>query len=394
MIILLFVLAALIMVAATLVLLSFKTQTTHTLDRQALLVAVHQQHLSEYTQHTNTIQNQALQDEAKKNLLLDTQEQTSKMSLGRIPWELVLFVIIASIATYSLTGSYSLVTHWQKAIQRLPELSPYLLNSEELEHQDKADLALALRTRLLAENDDYRGWWFLGQLLLDMQKPEQAKQSLEKAYQLNPSASIIWLPYAQALFLMGDYENAQPFIEQVLQQNPEHEQAQMLRGSLLWAQGNHEAATTIWTALYERLDPHSVQAQWLARLLAQNHAPSASSTTLFTVTIDTKTPANMTDNMQLVVFVKDPDLGPMPILAKRITNPVFPVTVQLTPENAVMQESVDWETTKHVQVSARLIPETNNDIRNRAGAWEASVNLKNAAQQTEPIFLFLYPVED
>ena len=92
---------------------------------------------------------------------------------------------------------------------------------------------------------------------------------------------------------------------------------------------------------------------------------------------------------QLVVFVKDPKLGNMPILAQQVKQPIFPIQVKLTAQDAVMRDMPDWNSVESLEISARFV--ASNDIRIKEGALEDTVRIVGANHK-EVIRLNLQPL--
>lgn len=367
-------------------------------DHQQLLVAVHNQQLLEHHKEqeraVGALEKTAVQNEAKKNLLNDaTTENTLKT--GRIPWEVAPVVFLVALSVYALTGGFQQYQHWQTAVQRLPYLSQFLLNTqdESLTWADHQDMLLGIRTKLSHDPHDYRGWWFLGRLYLDQGRAAQAVHAFSKGYDLNPQSTMIWLPYAQALALNNEAEKATEFVNKVLAADPQNTNAMLLLGSLLWEKGEQTNAIALWSQLYETLDPKTEQAQWLANLLEQSttqQSDTPSLDPLFHVQVAVAGEYSASaPHAQLVVFVKSARTGNMPILAQQIKQPQFPITVTLTEQDAVMQDIPDWNTVESLEISARLVAAS--DVRVKEGALEDTVTILGGSHK-EVIQLNLQPL--
>lgn len=348
--------------------------------------------------------------ELQRSLLDDIPdvEQTARggKSLIWIPGVVVLVVV--SLGLYYKLGSWQEVSRWQDASSRLGELSNRILveRDAQVTEQDLLDFTLALRTRLKAEPNDYRGWLLLGRLALDGNDPEMASEALERAYTLAPQKSLVAVPYAQALMMTGDEAQADALLQAAIAQDPDNIEARSVYAFMALQKEDFQTALTRWQLmlpLMEKGTPRYVmversmeyaRAQLKQRGIEVTNAGAASEPDVagqqfavkegeFPIHITLAAGIQLPEDAHLFVFAVVPNGPPMPIAVKRIAGPTLPVTLSLGDGDAMMEGS-KLATYPELQFKARL--SRGGNVMNKEGAFEGvSVPVKTADIPTAPI---------
>ncbi|MGL6006421.1 c-type cytochrome biogenesis protein CcmI [Aeromonas sobria] len=348
--------------------------------------------------------------ELQRSLLDDIPdvEQTARggKSLIWIPGVVVLVVV--SLGLYYKLGSWQEVSRWQDASSRLGELSNRILveRDAQVTEQDLLDFTLALRTRLKAEPNDYRGWLLLGRMALDGNDPEMASEALERAYTLAPQKSLVAVPYAQALMMTGDEAQADALLQAAIAQDPDNIEARSVYAFMALQKEDFQTALTRWQLmlpLMEKGTPRYVmversmeyaRAQLKQRGIEVTNAGAASEPDVagqqfavkegeFPIHITLAAGIQLPEDAHLFVFAVVPNGPPMPIAVKRIAGPALPVTLSLGDGDAMMEGS-KLAAYPELQFKARL--SRGGNVMNKEGAFEGvSVPVKTADIPTAPI---------
>ncbi|ATG73231.1 c-type cytochrome biogenesis protein CcmI [Zobellella denitrificans] len=320
---------------------------------------------------------EAAERELQKSLL-DDMVQEPKLSTGRSPllWlPAVLMVIAISYGAYWQLGAHREVAQWQQASERLGELSRRMLveQDESLTEQDVRELMLGLRTRLHRDGDDFRGWLLLGRLALEMRDGETARESLEKAMNLSGDMQSVAVPYAEALAMTGETLRAEGLIEAVLEQNPDNLEAWSVFAFMALQQDDFATAAERWKAMLARMSPDNPRYAMIERSVAfaEQRLAAADSAPVsgprYEVQINTSSSVPYHPGSVLFVFAVDAEGGEMPLVARRIEQPAFPLTITLSNADAMVPDN-NLSSREAVIIKARLAPSGN--VADTTHAWE------------------------
>ncbi|PKQ78998.1 c-type cytochrome biogenesis protein CcmI [Aeromonas sobria] len=348
--------------------------------------------------------------ELQRSLLDDIPdvEQTARSGTSLIWIPGVVVLVVVSLGLYYKLGSWQEVSRWQDASSRLGELSNRILveRDAQVTEQDLLDFTLALRTRLKAEPNDYRGWLLLGRMALDGNDPEMASEALERAYTLAPQKSLVAVPYAQALMMTGDEAQADALLQAAIAQDPDNIEARSVYAFMALQKEDFQTALTRWQLmlpLMEKGTPRYVmversmeyaRAQLKQRGIEVTNAGAASEPDVagqqfavkegeFPIHITLAAGIQLPEDAHLFVFAVVPNGPPMPIAVKRIAGPALPVTLSLGDGDAMMEGS-KLAAYPELQFKARL--SRGGNVMNKEGAFEGvSVPVKTADIPTAPI---------
>ncbi|WP_026972648.1 c-type cytochrome biogenesis protein CcmI [Aliagarivorans marinus] len=337
---------------------------------------------------------QQLVSELQYNLLDDVVDEPESAHRNVNVWQLVpglAFLVVASVGLYFYLGAKEQVTHWQAVQQRLPELSERILGGQsEVSDQELQDFALALRSKLQAEGDDPRGWFILAKVGQALNRLDIMTDASEKAHRLQPNDPSIIAVYAQSLLFSGDPNDrarAERMLVLALRENTQSLELWSMYAFLALEQQDYASAIGRWEQMLGLLEPGSPRAEVLqqsiefaqAQLGASGQgaseqaqvaaAPVASAGPSYTITVDVDQGLSVPSSSFLFVYAKAVNGPPMPIAARKVAAPVFPVTVTLSDSDSMM-EGLKLSQQGDFFITARLSYDDN--VQTTSGDWEGT----------------------
>ena len=357
-------------------------------------------------------------DELKLALVDESAFHQNRTGNAKLPLAIGgLLAVVCGAIVYSQVNQMERVAKAQQSIEALPELSQQLAsgNANNLTQQDIASLALAIRQRLREEPEDDTGWMYFGRLMLSVGQEVQAIEAIDKAVSLAPSNSANRITLAQALMTTGDVNNlerAQSILLGLLNDNPENDNLALMMAVVSAQLGDLENTRRFYQQVEGKLPADSDMAQRLvARIkelegntnemvaLQSSDAEPTGETVVqgdsdetvtgFTITV------NLSDNAKasapkegfLIVFAQDAISGNrMPAAVVKMPIGDFPVSVNLTTENAMMPQFT-LATLSDVVVTARLSEDGNVAVAQ--GEWQGSVNASVTANQLSSLSIII-----
>lgn len=315
--------------------------------------------------------------ELKKSLLDDvTTEQPQQYRRGIHLWlPAIIIVAVVAYAGYWQFGAYDKVAQWQHNSARLSQLTRDVLlePNGDVTKQDMTDLIQALRTKLYTDGDDFRGWLLLGRLTLEVGDGETARDALEKAMGLTDDPEVVVVPYAEALAITGEALRAEGLIKQVLAKDPNNLEAWSVFAFMAMQQNNLSAAISRWQQILQRMSADNPRYAMIERsvefakqrLAEEDHVPVTGPR--YEVEVNTTGSTPYHPGAVLFVYAMDANGADVPLVAQRIENPSFPLTVTLSNADA-MRPGINMSGTDSVIIKARIAPSGN--VVDKAGAWE------------------------
>lgn len=299
----------------------------------------------------------------------------------------VLMVVVIAYAGYWQIGAHREVAQWQDASGRLAELSRRVLveQDESVTEQDVRELMLALRTRLHQQGDDYRGWLLLGRLALEMRDGETARDALEKALGRTDDTGAVVVPYAEALAMTGETLRAEGLIKETLARDPDNLEAWSVFAFMALQQDDYATAAERWHDMLARMAPDNPRYVMIERSIAfaEQRLAAADTTPVagprYEVEINTSSSVPYHPGAVLFVFAVDADGGEMPLVARRIEQPAFPLTITLSNADAMVAEN-NLSSRERVIVKARLAPSGN--VADSTDAWEGHSGVLNTDEDS------------
>ncbi|MGY5449856.1 c-type cytochrome biogenesis protein CcmI [Agarivorans sp. MS3-6] len=339
---------------------------------------------------------EVLVSELQHNLLDDIPADKPKQSLKLSTWVVlpgVFFVVASSIGLYMKLGSSEQVQDWQAIVQNMPELSNKVLLGQggEVSEQDLADFALGLRTKLHQDPSDTRGWFLLAKVGQALNRLDIMTDAAEQAYQREPNSTNNITIYAQALFYSGEpaqQARAERLLVLALQQNPSELELWSLYAFMALEQQQFQLAIDRWSRMLGLVEKGSERELMLQQSidfakgqLAQTAPPKDATTEApqapseervasepgYNIRVSIKEGLSVPDSSFLFVYAKAVNGPPMPLAAKKIAHPQFPVTVNLS-DNDSMMEGLKLSQQGDFYITARL--SYDNNVQTTDGDWE------------------------
>ncbi|MEZ9981602.1 c-type cytochrome biogenesis protein CcmI [Vibrio cyclitrophicus] len=323
---------------------------------------------------------QELIADLKQSLLDDvpTQKDTAKTQISTVGVVVpsVILVLVVTYGMYFQFGALDKVQHWQEVSSNLPELSKKLMSSEggALTDDELEDLTLALRTRLHYQPKDSTGWLLLGRIALANRDAETAKDSMERAYKLEPKNEDVQLGFAQALMLSPD-EADQNQARLILSRLIQNDYVDLRVFSLLafdsFERQDYPGAVKYWSIMQQMIGPQDSRYEMLSRSIESAQKKMGDTMGVdqgksVAVTLELAADVNADPKSVLVVSVHRADGSPMPIAAARYPLGTFPRTVVLDDGNSMM-EGLKLSSLETLMVRARL--DTDGNVSTRDGNW-------------------------
>ncbi len=325
--------------------------------------------------------------ELQKSLLDDVVTETPQRYRSGV-WLWLPAVVIAAVVAYAgywQLGAYPKVVQWQDNAARLSELSRKVLIEPdgEVTEQDMKDLIQSLRTKLHQDGDDFRGWLLLGRLTLEMRDGETARDALEKALKLTDNPDTVIVPYAEALAMTGETLRAENMIKELLARAPDNLEAWSVFAFMALQQDDLTAAIARWQQILQRMSPDSPRyamiersVAFAERRLAETDAAPVTGPR-FEVEVNAASAVPYHPGAVLFVYAVDAQGGEMPLVARRIEQPSFPLTVTLSNADA-MVASNNLSGRDTVVIKARIAPSGN--VADATDAWEGRSGILDTSE--------------
>ena len=323
---------------------------------------------------------QELIADLKQSLLDDVPAQqemkkTQISTLGVVVPSIIL-VVVVTYGMYFKFGALEKVQHWQEVSSNLPELSKKLMSSEggALTDDELEDLTLALRTRLHYQPEDSTGWLLLGRIALANRDAETAKDSMERAYKLEPKNEDVQLGFAQALMLSpdeADQNQARLILSRLIQNDYVDLRVFSLLAFDAFERQDYPGAVKYWSIMQQMIGPQDSRYEMLSRSIESAQKKMGDNMGVdqgktVAVTLDLSADVNADPNSVLIVSVHRADGSPMPIAAARYPLGTFPRTVVLDDGNSML-EGQELSSLETLMVRARL--DTDGNVSTREGDW-------------------------
>ncbi|MBW8190770.1 c-type cytochrome biogenesis protein CcmI [Neiella marina] len=316
--------------------------------------------------------------ELQTNLLDDTEdmavEQRQDGSMAPL-WAMTAVGLVAAIALYVSMGHFQKVDQWQQSMVEMPELAQRLMQPGDnpLSNEELEQFALALRTKLQQNGDDAMGWLLFGRIQLSFGRLNEATEAFTHALRLEPDNRSVNLSYAKAMAMTGEpakINYAKRVYQRLLATAPNDLDILSEQAFTLYETGDRKGAFASWQKMLEIIPEdnprHQQIAQTIAMLQSQQHAsnphaqqraaaepqpeaapqpqvaasdantPEAEALSI-QVTIDAAASVNVPDTSFLVVYARAVQGPPMPMAVKRMALPSFPLTVELSSADAMME---------------------------------------------------------
>ncbi|WP_046224372.1 c-type cytochrome biogenesis protein CcmI [Vibrio sp. ECSMB14106] len=323
---------------------------------------------------------QELIADLKQSLLDDVpaQEEMKKTQISTLGVVVpsIILVVVVTYGMYFKFGALDKVQNWQEVSSNLPELSKKLMSSEggALTDDELEDLTLALRTRLHYQPKDSTGWLLLGRIALANRDAETAKDSMERAYKLEPKNEDVQLGFAQALMLSpdeADQNQARLILSRLIQNDYVDLRVFSLLAFDAFERQDYPGAVKYWSIMQQMIGPQDSRYEMLSRSIESaqkkmGNAMGVDQGKSVAVTLEISGEVNADPNSVLVVSIHRADGSPMPVAAARYPLGTFPRTVVLDDGNSML-EGQKLSSLETLMVRARL--DTDGNVSTRDGDW-------------------------
>lgn len=277
---------------------------------------------------------------------------------------LALLIPLISVGMYTIRGSGPDLA--------LPALLAQLRAAESEEQQLAllGELADTLQQRLERRPDDMQGAYMLGTLNLELDRYEAASATFRhmlERMEAGPDRATVLGQLAQSQYMQADStitDQVRATMDEALALNPNEFAVLSILAIDAVLREDFPAALQYWQRQLAVATPGSREAETLRQRIAMledymPQADGADSTAeappgpTVTVTIDVAPAlvAQVTDEMRLFIFVRNPDM-PMPILAQNVEVPEFPFTITL--DNSMSMTGMKVESVPSLVAGARL----------------------------------------
>ncbi|RKF19512.1 c-type cytochrome biogenesis protein CcmI [Alginatibacterium sediminis] len=335
----------------------------------------------------------ALQQELQHNLLEDIPETEIKRNSSQT-WLMLApalaLVLFGSLFLYKQIGFAPDVAYQLKVIERLPELSMKVMNNDvEVSAQEVEEFSIGLRSKLAEQPDDARGWFIMAKLAQANQDLGMMTDAAEKAYAIDPSNPSVVMVYAQALMATEDPSagiQAEHMLVKLLSSQPENLDAWSLYAFIAFEQEQYPLAIERWKKMMDYVDADSERYTMIQRsidfaneqieanggdALADTAQQSIDLENLaegeYAISIDLAQGVELPSNAYLFVFAKAVNGPPMPLAARKLPFPSFPLQVRLSDEHSML-EGLKLSSLPEFKVIARLSYDDN--VQTTDGDWQ------------------------
>jgi cytochrome c-type biogenesis protein CcmH len=321
----------------------------------------------------------------KRKALLGEQAQSAAPRAALLPvLAMALLLPLGSVLVYLAVGTPQAL---DPALAAAPAAGPEGHGGGANGSTPQMDQAIAgLEKRLESEPDNVEGWLLLGRAYKATERFEDARNALQKAFDLSPNAVEVMVEYAEAIALVDPGRNiageSKALLEQALADDPKQQRALWLLGIAEAQVENYPAAIARWEALLPLLDPAETEvrtqvegqlAEARARVglpaapVAAPAAAPAVATTSSAAPADAAPAASLTIEVDiapelkaqlaptdvLYVFARAAEGSRMPLALQRLPGAKFPLTLKLD-DSMGMMPTMKLSSAASVVVGARV----------------------------------------
>lgn len=350
-------LAVLILVAAYRLSQGSTGVTRRQLNRR--LYMDRQQELTSEAEQGLTEDSQALIVELQQNLLDDAETSapsTVKNSSMVVMLPAVAVLVGISLLLYGQIGDAKGVKLQQQRLDELAALSTKVMDPQQsTSAEELRRFAQGLRAKLQNESEEPMGWLMLartGQVLNDLSMMLGAAQ---RGYALAPENQTLKILYIQGLYYTGEpgsVAQAQTMIQQALSEDPQQLELWSIYAMMALDEGQFELAIERWQQMLPFVEEGSERAQTLKKSIAFAQQRLESERTVkglgaeelpmaegaYNLKVSLAPEAAKLSGGTLFVFAKAVQGSPVPIAARRIEAPEFPLQIQLSDADSMLDQ--------------------------------------------------------
>ena len=329
------------------------------------------------------------------------------IALLLVPAALIVWPLLAGSVKERMTGLFLLVaiplagmllyqqvgTPQAIDLPNVTERRADAAQSDQSQQQPSIEEMVALLQQRMNENpDDPEGWLMLGRSLKTMQRYDEAKAALLKAKELMPEDALILVELAEtSLYASGERVisgDILKLISTALEIDPLQQKGLWLMGIALSQSGEDTQAISYWEKLLTQLDPNSGAAITVAKQIEDAQiragvAPQVVATGLsipLTVSLDQQFAGSLPDTAALFIYLRQPGGAGMPLAAKKIPFPQFPLSVTFSDAD-LLRPGTSLANHDQLSISARIsMTGVANSASGDLSAESALVDLKTIAE--------------
>ena len=153
-----------------------------------------------------------LKVELQQSLLEDIPQQAAEQinegkNYGKLWFVSGLLALgIIAVPAYFSVGAWQTEIMLEKSVEKLPHFFERMQTEETnpLSESEMQQFATALRLDLQKDPNNAKNWWFLGQIGLNLDKPQMSLDSFARANKLDPKNNLYKLAYARILMFSED----------------------------------------------------------------------------------------------------------------------------------------------------------------------------------------------
>ena len=301
---------------------------------------------------TTTYETQKIALERQLLEIGDNQEKNDFVPNWKSRLIFLVWIPLLTVMAYMMIADRTPVYKLWEAQDRLGKVADDLLTAKidtppEWATKDSVGLISAMQTNVHHHANDPLRWFRLSEVFVALQAPEQAIESLARAYRLNPDDERVALTYAQTSFFTqgGQMDNTiRQVVEHILVKNPKHQGAQMLMAMGEMRLGNYPDArkwvAALKTDIQNRPGDHTQALQSLAELeqtIDQREAQSAKAIEVH-IKVTPEILGRIKQGETLFVNVKKLAGGP-PVAAKKLSADTLNIngmTLKISDNDSIM----------------------------------------------------------
>ncbi len=307
----------------------------------------------EYESSVNELKRQLLHDLKQQPLVGQTQNPKKHM---KVLYGAGFLFMVSAVAFYQQLGEYKRLADWQEVQAMLPALGDRaLLNKgEPLSSKELQQFALGLRTKLFRSDGDAMAWQMLGEVTAAIRDVDSSFLAFERAYKLDSNKPIIVLSYAQALLMKSDQQSmrlAASLLGKVLQSDPNNINALLMAGYIAEQMGQNDKAMTTWAIVKRLLPANDTRLGFvngkLGAIASQSTDQSSDQSVeqgveiakvSVHITLDEAVKDKIPTGGTLFIYAKAAQGRPMPAAVIKLSEFDFPMTIELSDANAMLQD--------------------------------------------------------
>ena len=302
----------------------------------------------EYQSSVNELKRQLLQDLKQQQLV----GQANPKKYQNMLYGAGLLFMVSGVQFYYVLGAHDRLADWQEVQAMLPALGDRVLlnKGEPLSDKELQQFALGLRTKLFRNDGDAQAWRMLGEVTRAIRDMDSSFLAFERAYKLDPNKPIIVLSYAQSLLMKSDQQSmrlAASLLGKVLQSEPNNINGLLMAGYIAEQMGQKDKAFATWAIVARLLPANDPRMGFLNDKLGVVTGPISDpdasqgvemAKVSVHISLDEAVKGKVPAGGTLFIYAKAAQGRPMPAAVIKLSEFKFPMTIELSDANAMLQD--------------------------------------------------------